>query len=294
MKVRSPKSANFGKAIREVPLFPEVRQALGELYLEPDGGEYVIATNDRSSQKNLRTVFEKILRKAGVDPWQRLFQNLRASRETELAQDHAIHLVTAWLGNTPKVAMEHYLQVRDEDFTKAALIGENGLFRRVYRRFDAIASSLIQSQEIAGNRGNSVISWKTGRFFHEMNSLQRPTKTARSSMMAGRVEFVGGVFVNPVGEGAWQRSACQDFDRCARARGGRSHARRLDGPGVGWTGHTNARHTRRSGVTRSGRSRSSMSHTLAIRERAASCVRSPASVSQTINPSPSSFGTREA
>ena len=122
MKVRSQKGANFGKALREVPLFPEVRHVLGELYLEPDGGEFVIATNDRSSQTNLRTVFEKILRKAGVDPWQRLFQNLRASRETELAQDHAIHLVTAWLGNTPKVAMEHYLQVRDEDFAKAAQI----------------------------------------------------------------------------------------------------------------------------------------------------------------------------
>ena len=103
-------------------MFPEVRQALEELYLEPDGGEFVIATNDRSSLKNLRTVFEKILRKAGVDPWQRLFQNLRASRETELAQEYAIHLVTAWLGNTPKVAMDHYLQVRDEDFTKAAQI----------------------------------------------------------------------------------------------------------------------------------------------------------------------------
>ncbi len=122
LKVRSPKGANFGKGIREVPLFPEVRQALDELYLEPDGGEFVISTNDRSSQKNLRTVFEKILRKAGVDPWQRLFQNLRASRETELVQEHTIHLVTAWLGNTPKVAMEHYLQVRDEDFAKAAQI----------------------------------------------------------------------------------------------------------------------------------------------------------------------------
>ena len=85
---------------------PQVRHAREELYLEPDGGEYVIATNDRSSQKNLRTVFEKILRRANVDPWERLFQNLRASRETELAQQQPLHLVTAWLGNTPQVAME--------------------------------------------------------------------------------------------------------------------------------------------------------------------------------------------
>ncbi len=119
MRVRSPKGENFGKRIREVPLFPVVRRVLEEFYLEPDGGEFVIATNDRSSAKNLRTMFEKILRKAGVDPWPRLMQNLRSSRETELANEYPIQTVTAWLGNTPKVALENYLQVRDEDFTKA-------------------------------------------------------------------------------------------------------------------------------------------------------------------------------
>lgn len=122
MKVRSPKGEGFGKGVREVPLFHQVRHALDELYLEPDGGEYVISTNDRSSQKNLRTVFEKILKRANVDPWERLFQNLRASRETELAKLYPLHLVTAWLGNTPKVAMESYLLSQDADFEKAAQI----------------------------------------------------------------------------------------------------------------------------------------------------------------------------
>ena len=32
-----------------------------------------------------------------------------------------VHVVTAWMGNTPKVAMENYLQVRDSDFDKAIL-----------------------------------------------------------------------------------------------------------------------------------------------------------------------------
>ena len=116
----------FGSASQtagEGPVKP-ARQALSELYLEPDGGEFVISTNDRRSQKNLRTVFEKILKRAGVDPWTRLFQNLRASRETELARNHPIQAVTAWLGNTPKVALENYLQVRDEDFA-AALAAPN-------------------------------------------------------------------------------------------------------------------------------------------------------------------------
>jgi hypothetical protein len=45
---------------------------------------------------------------------------MRASRETELAKDYPIHVVTAWLGNTPRIAMKHYLQVTDDDFERAA------------------------------------------------------------------------------------------------------------------------------------------------------------------------------
>ena len=88
--------------------------------MELDGGDFVNTANDRSAAKNLRTVFEKILRKAGVDPWPRLFQNLRSSREIELAEEYPVHVITSWLGHTPKVAMEHYLKVRDTDFSKAA------------------------------------------------------------------------------------------------------------------------------------------------------------------------------
>ncbi len=46
-------------------------------------------------------------------------QNLRSSPETEPAQQFPIQTVTVWLGNTPKVALENQLQVRDEDFTRA-------------------------------------------------------------------------------------------------------------------------------------------------------------------------------
>jgi hypothetical protein len=49
-----------------------------------------------------------------------LFQNLRASRETALANDFPLHFVTAWLGNSPAVAARHYLQVTDEHFKRVA------------------------------------------------------------------------------------------------------------------------------------------------------------------------------
>ena len=91
-----------------------------ELFLEPDGGEPVIPVANRVCTTNLRTTFEKIITRAKVEPWGKPFQNLQGSRETELGKTLPIHVVTAWMGNTPKVAMEHYLQVRDEDFEEAA------------------------------------------------------------------------------------------------------------------------------------------------------------------------------
>ena len=83
------------------------------------GDEYVI-TRYRDTNSNLRTQFERILRKASVQPWPRLFQNLRASRETELVNDFPLHVVMAWLGNSPAVATRHYLQVTDEHFHRTA------------------------------------------------------------------------------------------------------------------------------------------------------------------------------
>jgi hypothetical protein len=68
----------------------------------------------------LRTQLYRILEEAKIKPWPKLFQNLRSSRETELLKEFPIHVVCAWLGNTPKVAIEHYAQVTDDDFRKAS------------------------------------------------------------------------------------------------------------------------------------------------------------------------------
>ena len=60
---------------------------------------------------------ERIIRKADLKPWPKLFQNLRATRETELAEEFPIHVVCDWIGNTQAVATKHYLQTTDEHFT---------------------------------------------------------------------------------------------------------------------------------------------------------------------------------
>ena len=73
----------------------------------------------RKAKVNLRKGLTLLLRKAGVTPWPRLFHNLRASRQTELAATFPSHVVCAWIGNSERIAAAHYLQVTDADFEKA-------------------------------------------------------------------------------------------------------------------------------------------------------------------------------
>jgi len=55
----------------------------------------------------------------GSPRWPKLFQNLRSTRETELADDFPMHVVCQWIGNSQPIAAKHYLQVTDDHFTKA-------------------------------------------------------------------------------------------------------------------------------------------------------------------------------
>jgi integrase len=122
--VHSPKTADHdGKDARIIPLFPELRTYLDAAYdAAPEGEEFVI-TMRRDAKTNLRTRFEKIIRRAGLAPWPKLFQNLRSTRETELAETFPVHVVCAWMGNSQPVAAKHYLQVTDEHFQRGAKSG---------------------------------------------------------------------------------------------------------------------------------------------------------------------------
>lgn len=127
--VQSPKTEHHpGKGNRTIPLFPELKPVLLDAAeLAPKGAEYVVGGDYRKAANtakgwkncNLRTQFERIVKRAGLEPWPRLFHAMRASRETELAKEYPIHVVTAWLGNTPRIALKHYLTVTDADFEQA-------------------------------------------------------------------------------------------------------------------------------------------------------------------------------
>jgi integrase len=111
-RVASSKTEHLeGGGVRWVPIFPELRLYLEEAFeLAPEGAVYVIGRY-RDTNSNLRTQLQRIIRRAGLEPWPKLFHNLRATRETELTETFPLHVVCAWIGNTPKVAEKHYLQV---------------------------------------------------------------------------------------------------------------------------------------------------------------------------------------
>ena len=88
------------------------------------GAAHVI-TRYRSANANLRTQLERIIRRAGLEPWPKPFQNLRSTRETELAETFPMHVVCRWIGNSEPVALKHYLQVTDELFRRAVAAPEN-------------------------------------------------------------------------------------------------------------------------------------------------------------------------
>ena len=125
----TPKTEHHpGHDRRVIPLFPELRPILEEAYeLASVGAEYVVGGGYRDAA----------LSKDGwknYPPADAIPADPKGIRGPLLAQAvpkspcqpgnrtdpcFPLHVVTEWLGNTPQVALTHYLRVTDEDFTQA-------------------------------------------------------------------------------------------------------------------------------------------------------------------------------
>jgi integrase len=114
-RVDSPKTG-----VRWVPIFPELKPYLDEAFEAAPEGAVFLINRYRDANQNMRTQLQRIIRRAGLEAWPKLFHNLRATRETELAEVYPIHIVCKWIGHAAAIAQKHYLQVRDEDFDRAA------------------------------------------------------------------------------------------------------------------------------------------------------------------------------
>ena len=128
MVVIAPKTSDT----RTIPMFKRLRPhleeawekaAIGQVNVIPEGRYLPSAQGPAGwSGCNLRSTLRRIVVRAGLTPWPRLFHNLRASCESDLARDYSISTACRWIGNTANVAVKHYIQVTDQDFEKA--VGE--------------------------------------------------------------------------------------------------------------------------------------------------------------------------
>ncbi|MFM7929390.1 MAG: hypothetical protein ACKO9Q_16920, partial [Pirellula sp.] len=91
-----------------------------KLHLEAeDGSEYVFP--DLRADSNLRTTLEKIIQRAGVKQWPKLWHNLRASGVTDFARTLRPHVAAEICGHTEEIAKEHYWQVGESDLDLAIM-----------------------------------------------------------------------------------------------------------------------------------------------------------------------------
>jgi integrase len=117
LTVRSPKTeANPNHAVRIVPVCAELQPILMELYEATEKGVVEMVPQAHRAHVNIFQGLKKIIERAGMKPWPRLLQNLRASCATDWAGERPIHESSKWLGHSPAVAAKHYLQSNDLHF----------------------------------------------------------------------------------------------------------------------------------------------------------------------------------
>lgn len=109
-----------GGGLRTIPIFPELYPHLRDCFEQAEPGTEHVIMRYLDANGNLRTQLARIIRRAGLTPWPKLFQNLRSTRKTELCETFPVHVVCKWLGNSQPVAARHYLQVTEDHFRKAA------------------------------------------------------------------------------------------------------------------------------------------------------------------------------
>jgi len=143
-----------GRETRIVPIFPEIRPYLQKAFDEaPAGSIYVLPKRFHNDGYAFAGVLEAA-KLAGIEPWPRLLQNLRATRQTELMRTTPAHVVYAWIGNSREVAEDHYLMVTDADYARAAALpasestAKNTLSKAVQKAVQSAAVSTTQGPSV--------------------------------------------------------------------------------------------------------------------------------------------------
>jgi hypothetical protein len=78
--------------------------------------EYVINHYKKRENINLVDSFTRIAKRAGIGKIVRPFDNMRASRSTEVHREYGEKAESVWLGHSKEIARECYLMVNDDDY----------------------------------------------------------------------------------------------------------------------------------------------------------------------------------
>lgn len=156
--VRAPKT---GKT-RLVPIFPELRPHLDAAFfaaMEANGGDVPEFIFKRRRKANLSTQLERIIHRAGLEPWPKMYQNCRATRATELvSQGWPEFKVCKWLGHTEAIAKKHYWKVTDEDYQQAAGVNGKALQPALHSGHAGQCNTMKQQGGKPGKHGISRVS----------------------------------------------------------------------------------------------------------------------------------------
>ena len=111
-----------GRGRRVVPIFAELRPHLELAYRERAPGAVYVVPRARGGS-NLSTHAKRLVARAGVEVWPKLFVNLRGSCSDDLERRGvAEKAINAWIGNSARMRRRHYHSVRPEDW--AAVTGK--------------------------------------------------------------------------------------------------------------------------------------------------------------------------
>ena len=125
--VPTPKTAREGKNQRLVPLFPELRFYLSKLFDEAEPGSVYVFNQLRpllvkpngTRNVNLRTQLIRMIVRAGLKPWPKVWQNLRRSCAVDLVQEYPANLAYEWLGHTEAVNRAYYFRATPQMIERA-------------------------------------------------------------------------------------------------------------------------------------------------------------------------------
>jgi len=167
--VDSSKTEHHSKRqVRIVPLLAEIETELLKPHLEAkDGAEFVFP--DLRADTNLRTRLEKIIRRAVVQQWPKLWQNLRASGSTDFAKNLPSHVAASICGHTDQIPQERYWTVSDSDLDSAIETLSPKLAQKLAQK--AVLSGLNLSLDDSTDKGVETKKPQLSRGFDSLCQL---------------------------------------------------------------------------------------------------------------------------